>query len=128
MWQSDEIYPPYAMHEIEVTGPAAPLRLDEGEGGAHVLVCHQGRPVGRFWMVRAHDGLFISDARTSQNGRLRRAFAALVCRSTAPGRYISGAPDRLLRKSLRGYLAILRHIELLRAVARRLRGTSAGDA
>ena len=56
MWNSSTIRPPYAMHEVELTAPPAPLRLGPGEGGAHVLLRHHGRPVGRFWMAPARHG------------------------------------------------------------------------
>ncbi len=76
MWQSAVIRPPYAMHEVELTETAAAIRLAEGEGGAHVLVRHRGRPVGRFWMVRAHDGAELSAERVA--GRAASESAARV--------------------------------------------------
>jgi GT2 family glycosyltransferase len=60
MWQSEKMRAPYAMHDIEVIEPLAPIVLAPLEGGAHVLVRHRGRPVGRVWLSRAEHGANIS--------------------------------------------------------------------
>jgi glycosyltransferase involved in cell wall biosynthesis len=90
MWQSAVIRPPYAMHEIELTEPTAAIRLAEGEGGAHVLVRHRGRPVGRFWMVRAHDGAELPAERVAERATLEAGarVGALAVRDALTG----GAP------------------------------------
>lgn len=60
MWQSEQLRAPYALRDIELTEPLAPIRLTAGEGGAHVLVRHRGRPVGRIWLSRSQHGAEIS--------------------------------------------------------------------
>ncbi len=48
---------PYALLEIEITEKLVPLVLGpRGEHGAHVLVRHRGRPVGRLWLEKAEHG------------------------------------------------------------------------
>jgi glycosyltransferase involved in cell wall biosynthesis len=53
-------------------------------------------------------GLFMSYARSGQNGHLRRVAATLP-------RWHAGRPSQIMWSSLRGYLASLRHLGLLRA-------------
>ena len=60
MWQSEKMRAPYAMQDIEVAEPLAPIVLAPAEGGAHVLVRHRSRPVGRVWLSRAEYGASIS--------------------------------------------------------------------
>lgn len=60
MWQSEKMQAPYAMQDVEVTEPLAPIMLAPAERGAHVLVRHRGRPVGRVWLSRAEHGASIS--------------------------------------------------------------------
>jgi glycosyltransferase involved in cell wall biosynthesis len=81
------------MREVELTEPAAAIRLAEGGGGAHVLVRHRGRPVGRFWMVRAHDGAELPAERVVERAALEAEarVGALAVRDALTG----GAPSRL---------------------------------
>ena len=61
MWQSAQMRPPYGMHDIEITEPLAPITLAPQQGGAHVLIRHRGRPVGRLWINRVEHGALICE-------------------------------------------------------------------
>ena len=56
MWQARDMVAPYAMREIEITAPLEPIILAPGEGGVHLLVRHEGRPVGRLLLPRRRIG------------------------------------------------------------------------
>jgi GT2 family glycosyltransferase len=56
LWHAREMVVPYALLEFETTEPFRDLVLRDGEGGAHVLLRHRGRPVGRIFLSRARDG------------------------------------------------------------------------
>lgn len=60
MWQSETMRAPYTMRDVELTEPLAPIVLAPAEGGAHVLLRHRRRPVGRVWLSRAEHGARIS--------------------------------------------------------------------
>lgn len=60
MWASRRLRAPYALSEVEVTAPLAPIHLSPEEGGAHVLLRHCGRPMGRIWLTRAEHGQTIA--------------------------------------------------------------------
>lgn len=94
MWKSDEIRPPYAMHEVEATEPPAPIQLDDGQGGAHVLVRHHGRPVGRFWIIRARDGAEVPAERVAELAASAgaRRVGALAVRDALLGTALPLAP------------------------------------
>ena len=110
MWQSDVMKPPYAMHELELTEPPAPIRLAAGAGGAHVLVRHRGRPVGRFWMVRARDGAEMTAEQVA--GRAAREAApqvgALALRDALTGGGAAPAPSLTIAVCTRNRAAMLR--------------------
>lgn len=97
MWQSEKMRAPYAMQDIEVTDPLAPIVLAPAEGGAHVLVRHRGRPVGRVWLSRAEHGASISAETLAPlvDGAAYGPVGALVLRD-ALLRETSPAPTPLL--------------------------------
>ncbi len=69
------------------------------------------------WHLTGH---FLRYGRTGRRTHLRRAFRIMPRRHAgrmlrAPGRYADGTPDRLLWSCLRGYMAGLRHVGLMRA-------------
>ncbi len=67
------------------------------------------------YYIKGHNiGLFLSYARTRWNGHLRRAFWTLPRLHAGQ---LRRTPSRLMWNSLRGYLASLRHVGLLRVAS-----------
>jgi GT2 family glycosyltransferase len=81
MWQSARMRAPYSMREIELTESLVPISLQPQEGGAHVLVRHAGRPVGRFWLTRsgARSTFNPEDLTPHLRESIFRAVAHLLC-------------------------------------------------
>jgi glycosyltransferase involved in cell wall biosynthesis len=127
MWQSAEICPPYAMHEVELTEPAAAIRLADGEGGAHVLVRHRGRPVGRFWMMRARDGAELSAERVAERAALEAAarVGALAVRDALTGGLPPHLPPLTIAICTRNRAAMLRRCLTTLVTLRDARGDDA---
>jgi GT2 family glycosyltransferase len=84
MRQADAIRAPYALVEIEVTEDLAPILLAPEQGGAHVLLRHHGRPVGRIWLSRAEHRDRIEPAILDPL-IARTAAGAVAVRATADG-------------------------------------------
>lgn len=60
LWHTRALRPPFGLRDIELTQPLPPVRLADSENGAHVLLRHRGRPVGRIWLSRAEHGPVVS--------------------------------------------------------------------
>lgn len=111
MWHSEKMAAPYAMRDIEVTEPIAPLSLREGEGGAHILLRRKGRPLARLWMSRAEHG---TELAADELARLIRDLAAEPAARHAMCEALLGEPEPQPTPSLTVAICTRNRPELLR--------------